>query len=213
MGEGEPGYGELVFSPTRISDIAHDLVADEIVRGDLPDGYRIRYAEIAERLGVSRMPVREAIMRLEYEGLIESSVSRYTRVTRVDAESAEAIWAWLARELAFGLALASTRATRGEKSAIATALRRVSTALGGRDAGDVAARAVILMDVVVECASNVQLSKVWRDERNACRRALQRASFAEMPPMVRDHEAESLIAALDAGDAARVEVHARRLLR
>lgn len=43
---------------------------DEIGRGDLLPGARLREAELAERLGVSRTPVREAIRQMEAEGLV-----------------------------------------------------------------------------------------------------------------------------------------------
>lgn len=43
-----------------------------ILAGDLPGGTRIAELAIVEKLGVSRTPIRAALMRLEQEGLIES---------------------------------------------------------------------------------------------------------------------------------------------
>ncbi len=43
---------------------------DEIARGDLLPGARLRETELAERLGISRTPVREAIRQLEADGLV-----------------------------------------------------------------------------------------------------------------------------------------------
>ncbi|MFB6240160.1 MAG: GntR family transcriptional regulator, partial [Gemmatimonadota bacterium] len=43
-----------------------------IVRGQLAPGSRIIETDVAERLGVSRTPVRSALQRLEQEGFIES---------------------------------------------------------------------------------------------------------------------------------------------
>lgn len=42
----------------------------EIANGTMGPGSRVRENEIAERLGISRTPVREALRRLEAEGLI-----------------------------------------------------------------------------------------------------------------------------------------------
>src|SRR5215204_409800 len=50
-----------------------------IVEGLLPADTRLRDLEIAEALGVSRTPVREAIRRLEDEGLVIAEASRWTR--------------------------------------------------------------------------------------------------------------------------------------
>src|SRR5262245_29479907 len=60
---------------------------DAIVCGDLAPGARLRDQELAERLGVSRTPVREALQRLEDEGLIETSPRASTRVARPEARA------------------------------------------------------------------------------------------------------------------------------
>ncbi|MGW8483249.1 GntR family transcriptional regulator [Microbacterium sp. NPDC055903] len=54
-----------------------------IVNGDLAPHERIKDAEIAADLHVSRMPIREALQRLERIGLVRMYPSRYTEVTEV----------------------------------------------------------------------------------------------------------------------------------
>lgn len=49
---------------------AYRRLLDEISRGDLLPGARLRETELAERLGISRTPVREAIRQLEADGLV-----------------------------------------------------------------------------------------------------------------------------------------------
>ncbi len=48
------------------------LLQQAIVTGELLPGQRVRDMEIAEQFGVSRTPVREALQRLEDEGLVET---------------------------------------------------------------------------------------------------------------------------------------------
>jgi len=50
---------------------AYDRLLDEIRYGTILPGARLREVEVAERLGISRTPVREAIRRLEADGLVE----------------------------------------------------------------------------------------------------------------------------------------------
>lgn len=72
----------------------YDVLTQAIVRGDLAPGEHIRDGEIAERLGLSRTPVREAVNRLVDVGLVESKAGAYTRVTslrRTDAEASLAV--------------------------------------------------------------------------------------------------------------------------
>jgi DNA-binding GntR family transcriptional regulator len=66
----------------------YSAVRDAIVSGDLAPGARLRDQDLAERLGVSRTPVREALQRLEDEGLIETSPRASTRVAPLDARAA-----------------------------------------------------------------------------------------------------------------------------
>ena len=71
-------------------DIA-DALRDEIIRGQLQPGERVLEVSLAQRFGVSRQPVREAIRTLEREGLLTSLPNRGTFVTRVSLEDAIAI--------------------------------------------------------------------------------------------------------------------------
>src|SRR5690349_4953493 len=52
------------------SAVAADLIREAILDGELPAGARLKEDELAERLDVSRTPVREALRRLEAEGLV-----------------------------------------------------------------------------------------------------------------------------------------------
>ncbi|OCG74571.1 GntR family transcriptional regulator [Microbacterium sediminis] len=80
----------LPLTAARLADAVFDRIGTAIVDGTLAAGDRIRDAEIADQLGVSRMPVREALQRLERLGLVEMAPSRFTRVTEVTPELARA---------------------------------------------------------------------------------------------------------------------------
>ncbi|MGY5007872.1 GntR family transcriptional regulator [Streptomyces sp. 900105755] len=70
---------------TLLRDRACTAIRDAIVAGEIEPGTVVRDAEFAERLGLSRAPVREAFARLVDEGLLESKPQSYTRVTAVVA--------------------------------------------------------------------------------------------------------------------------------
>ncbi|HEY2598335.1 MAG TPA: GntR family transcriptional regulator [Candidatus Dormibacteraeota bacterium] len=69
-----------------------ERLRDWILDGTLVPGERIRDLDLAAALGVSRMPVREALLRLQGEGMVETSAGRWTRVSRVDPELGEQIY-------------------------------------------------------------------------------------------------------------------------
>jgi len=62
---------------------AHDRLLDEIRTGRLLPGARLRETELADRLGISRTPVREAIRRLEADGLVEHVPRQGAKVRRL----------------------------------------------------------------------------------------------------------------------------------
>jgi DNA-binding GntR family transcriptional regulator len=75
------------------SQHVHDTLKDFIRDGVLVPGQRVREAEIAERLGVSRTPVREAINRLLSEGLLALTPGRGFAVAELDEQQVLEIYA------------------------------------------------------------------------------------------------------------------------
>ncbi|WP_308821625.1 GntR family transcriptional regulator [Rhodococcus opacus] len=69
---------------TRMSDIAFDRIREAIVTGELAPGSKVKDSELAEHLGLSRTPVREALARLVDTGLVEAKPAAYTRITTLD---------------------------------------------------------------------------------------------------------------------------------
>jgi DNA-binding GntR family transcriptional regulator len=66
---------------TLLRERAYEAIRDAIVRGDIAPGTSVSNADLAERLGLSRAPVRDALARLADEGLVETKPQSYTRVT------------------------------------------------------------------------------------------------------------------------------------
>jgi DNA-binding GntR family transcriptional regulator len=72
-----------------LSDEVFDQLRDAIVRGELVPGEKVKDTELAERFGLSRTPVREALHRLVDIGLVEAKPGVYTRITPLDRTDAE----------------------------------------------------------------------------------------------------------------------------
>lgn len=53
-----------------LADIVYERLRDEIMRGDVEDGSRLSQVHLAEKYGVSRIPIREALRRLQAESLV-----------------------------------------------------------------------------------------------------------------------------------------------
>ncbi|MDQ1239575.1 MAG: hypothetical protein QG577_1761 [Thermodesulfobacteriota bacterium] len=78
--------------PKSVVETVADYLRESIVAGDLKPGEKIRNNEITERLGVSSIPVREALRILESEGLIISRPCRGSWVSRVSRKDLEEVF-------------------------------------------------------------------------------------------------------------------------
>ncbi len=65
---------------------------EAILVAALPPGTRLRQERLAELFGTSRIPVREALRALEYEGLVRSIPRRGFTVTELDADDIEEVY-------------------------------------------------------------------------------------------------------------------------
>jgi DNA-binding GntR family transcriptional regulator len=57
--------------PGSLVEVAYQRLREQILDNSLPPGFRALEQELADRLGISRTPVREALIRLQQEGLVE----------------------------------------------------------------------------------------------------------------------------------------------
>jgi len=72
---------------------AHARLRRLIVRGAIAPGSELSQVELARRVGVSTTPLREALRRLEAEGLVDSRHNRRPRVRPFDVEELDSIYA------------------------------------------------------------------------------------------------------------------------
>lgn len=73
-------------------DLVLTSVREAILTAALPPGTRLRQEKLAELFGTSRIPVREALRALEYEGLVSSIPYRGFTVTELDADDIEEVY-------------------------------------------------------------------------------------------------------------------------
>jgi DNA-binding GntR family transcriptional regulator len=79
-------------TPAAASQRVADHLRAAILGGDIGPGQRVRQEEIAQLLGASRLPVREALRILEAEGLIEHETNKGARVPRLDMHEVDIIY-------------------------------------------------------------------------------------------------------------------------
>jgi DNA-binding GntR family transcriptional regulator len=88
--------GQIIQATRQHQVTAHDLVLASlriaILEGVLAPGARLRQEELAGAFRTSRIPVREALRALEYEGLVTSEPHRGFTVTTIDGDDVDEIY-------------------------------------------------------------------------------------------------------------------------
>ena len=200
-----PGRAPVTLQPIEPSSVvgqAYDQIRTLILDGEMEPGDRLGQVELAERLGISRTPVREALLRLAGEGLVDTISNRGFRVADLGLE---AVMRRLEIRLLLepGIArLAAERATAEDLEALRGAIKTEIEATDSHTAHDASrdfhvglARAAHNEDLVAT------LEAQWINEVG--RRLLaQRASApAWQGTDVSEHEA--IAAAIEAGHGER----------
>ncbi|MDF3144270.1 MULTISPECIES: GntR family transcriptional regulator [unclassified Streptomyces] len=185
-----------------LRDQAYEAIRDAIVAGEIESGAVVRDADLAERLGLSRAPVREAFSRLVDEGLLESKPQSYTRVTPVvaadvrDAAAVVGAMHELATRVAVPLLMAADveiMRAANERFAAAVAAGEVDLALRADDE---------LHDVLVRVSGNRAAAATVARYTPLIRR-LERRRFGEGGTCRSAGLHERLIEACAAGDVDR----------
>lgn len=81
----------LLTRPKSLTDLAHGSIRQLIVGGELPMGAQLSEATLAAQLGISKTPVREALLRLRADGLIDIQPQRGTFVFSLTPRQVEEI--------------------------------------------------------------------------------------------------------------------------
>jgi DNA-binding GntR family transcriptional regulator len=76
-----------------IASQALEVLRSQILRGHIPDGEALRQDALAKQLGVSRIPIREALRQLEAEGLVTFTPHRGAVVSKLSLEEIDEVFA------------------------------------------------------------------------------------------------------------------------
>lgn len=75
-----------------LNDVTYNKIKDDIMNMTLEPGMDVSVQKLSERYGVSRTPVREAVVRLQQSGLVEIYPQRKTVVSKIDLQRVREEW-------------------------------------------------------------------------------------------------------------------------
>ncbi|MFF5182010.1 GntR family transcriptional regulator [Micromonospora sp. NPDC000316] len=191
-----------------LRDNAYRTIRDAIVDGTLAPGERLNDADLAQWLGVSRTPVREALARLEEAGLVQTKPGRYTMVTTLDVQAARAAQSVTAAMHELAVRQAVPNLSAAEIESMRAANRRFAAALRTGDVDAAIASDDEFHGIAVTASANAAIRSVLEQFTPILRR-LERLRFSSLRG--RDSVAlhDRIIALCEAGDAEGAALAAR----
>jgi DNA-binding GntR family transcriptional regulator len=185
-----------------LRDRAYSTIRDAIVDGTLAPGERLKDQELCAWLGLSRTPVRDALNRLEQEGLVETAPQRYTQVAPIYRREASDAFPVVAAVHALAAELAIPHLTEKDFKAMKSANRRFGEALRDTRVDTALAEDDAFHAIFVDVAANGEIPRVL-DRLMPRIRRLERLRFGSLAgrDSVRQHE--GIIAAAAAADSAK----------
>ena len=187
-----------------LSDDAYAQLRNWIIDGTLAPGESLRDEALAEALGMSRTPVRDALQRLENEGLVVTSSTRRTSVSPVTLKQARDIYPITVALEVMALRLALPLMDAPALDAMRAANAELAAALAAGNAAVATLADEAAHGAFIARCGNDELQAMLADLKAKVRR-LECAfwGWADRTPSVRDHE--ELIAALEARDGETAE--------
>ena len=152
-----PNHRVAPLRRRRLVDDAAQTLRDAILDGRFTAGARLRQTDLADQLAISRTPVREALGRLQHEGLVDLLPGGGVRVAVLALE--EAVELYDLREVLDGLAarLAAQRATPASLARLEKSLKRMARCLARHDANQWFGAHVEFHDEIFQASANTRL--------------------------------------------------------
>lgn len=192
--------------------LVYDVLRDEILDLVLPPGSPIDEVQLAERFGMSRTPIREALVRLSGEGLIDTLPNRSTMVSNIDFLNIHTFFDAMVLMYRVTTQLAARHHRAEDLDIIREHQAAFTAAVEAQDALGMIATNADLHLAIAEAGRNPYFTGLFKrildDGRRVLRLYYQSYNDRLPPAFVAEHE--EMIAAIAARDLVKSEQLARQ---
>lgn len=140
-----------------LRDVVFKTLRQAILTGELKPGERLMEIHLANKLGVSRTPIREAIRKLELEGLVIMIPRRGAEVAEITEKSMKDVLEVRKALDILAVELACERITEEDKEKLLLACQEFEEAVKIGNFAMIAKTDVMFHDIIVEATGNVRL--------------------------------------------------------
>ena len=199
-----------VGKPRSVGDAVYDALKGAIIKGDLAPGQRLVEHRLSQQLKTSRIPVREAIKKLEQEGLVEKPLQRGFIVKSMSKGEIEEIFGIRAVLESYAAYLATERVTDALMRSLEESIQEYRDGLGQNDVDKMMAANTRFHETIYKASGSQKLHALinnFRDHIHRYRKALLHTpDFARIS--LEDHV--QMMRAMKAGDKVQVEELVRK---
>ncbi len=157
---------------TTLKENVTNLLRQSIIDGTLPSGEDLNQAQIAERLGISRGPVREALGQLEQEGLIRSVPYKGVVVTPLDPTYVRELYSLRIALETFALKIGMARRDPEDIDTLSRIVDAMRTAAKVGDARELARLDLRFHSTIIRMGRNGLLERAWTPLKLGVQRCL-----------------------------------------
>jgi DNA-binding GntR family transcriptional regulator len=188
------------------SAVATELIRAAILDGRLEPGRRLKEEELARELGISRTPVREALLVLQTEGLLESAPNRGATVRSYEAEDLDDLYQLRAVLEGFAARRAALRISEDGIERLRESCERFVVLRDGDDIADLVEENLFFHTTILEAAGSERLAQMVRKVIEVP--LVYRSYFWYSPEqkLISEHYHRQLTSAFTARDAERAEL-------
>jgi len=140
-----------------LRDVVFNTLRQEILTGKLKPGERLMEIHLANKLGVSRTPIREAIRKLELEGLVIMIPRRGAEVAQITLKSLKDVMEVRCALDVLAIELACERMGQEDQARLFQACDYFSAAVRTKDTRKIAEADVAFHDIIVLSTGNKRL--------------------------------------------------------
>ncbi|SHK21014.1 GntR family transcriptional regulator [Hespellia stercorisuis] len=186
----EPNFEVKMDEYLPLRDVVFNTLRQAILRGELKPGERLMEIQLANKLGVSRTPIREAMRKLELEGLVLMIPRKGAEVAEITEKSMRDVLEVRRALEELSVEIACDRITKPEIEQLKQAARDFKTILGSADVTKIAEADVVFHDIIYNATDNQRLIQLLNNLREQMYRYrveyLKKKEF--YPQLLQEHQ-------------------------
>ena len=143
-----------------LRDVVFNTLRNAILKGELQPGERLMEIKLADKLGVSRTPIREAIRKLELEGLVVNTPRKGAEVANISSEDLRDVLEVRRSLEVLAIKLACSKMTDEDLQELEFNIEQFKSSISAKATTEIASKDVGFHDIIYKSTGNKRLIQI-----------------------------------------------------